>query len=648
MTNEYGYAGKILKVDLTTGKISHIPTSDYSEKYIGGRGMALKMYWDMVTPEIKPYDPENPVMFFTGPLAGFGGLSTSRCQIVTKSPSVDPIRFSYTNIGGHWGVHLKFAGYDGLIVVGKAEKPVYLVIKDDSVEIKDAAHLWQKTTFETREIVKGDLGNNFRVVASGPAGDNLVAFGGVLADHDSSGSSGTGAVMGSKNLKAIAVYGTGRPKAANPEKLKELVDYIRFLKHLSPEQLEKLAPKGGKKKREACFGCIGACNRVSYTADDGTQGKWICQSGNFYSVRAHRYYGRADTEVDFKATKLCDGYGMDTGVVESMVKWIVRGVSAGVLTEENTGLPLKKIGSLEFIQALTKMMAYREGFGDILANGVARAAETMGLGWDKVDPDFMSKGERFAAYGPRMLITTGFLWAMEPRQPIQQLHEVSSLVLQWVRTYKGDPDTFMTSDLVRRIGKRLWGDEIAADFSTYEGKALAAKRLQDRQFAKESLILCDFAWPIRESRWTEDNMGDLTVESKVFSAVTGREVDEDGLNKLGERIFNLQRAVLAREGHIGRESDKLWDVYHDSPLKVEFNNPDCLAPGKDGEPLDKKGWTIDRQKWEEMKTEYYGYRDWDVATGLQTRAKLNELGLGDFADDLAKIGALAEESKVSV
>ena len=191
------------------------------------------------------------------------------------------------------------------------------------------------------------------------------------------------------------------------------------------------------------------------------------------------------------------------------------------------------------------------------------------------------------------------------------------------------------------MAENFWGGAVAADFTTYEGKALAAKKIQDRTYAKESLILCDWAWPIMTVSNSEDHLGDPTLESQVFSAITGKETDEEGMNRFGERIFNLQRAILTREGRLGRESDQLPEQFFTIPLKSTTGNPECLAPGKDGELISRKGVVVEREKLEKMKTEYYQLRGWDSVTGFQRKDKLEEVGLAEVADEMAKRGLLA-------
>jgi aldehyde:ferredoxin oxidoreductase len=239
-----------------------------------------------------------------------------------------------------------------------------------------------------------------------------------------------------------------------------------------------------------------------------------------------------------------------------------------------------------------------------------------------------------------MYISTGLLYAMEPRQPMSQLNELGSLNLWLMWVYKQD-GAFVSNDVLRAIGKRLLGSEEAVDFTSYDGKALAAKIIQDRECAKDSLILCSYLFPIMFSRNTADHVGDPTVESKILSAVTGGDIDEDGLYRIGERILNLQRAILAREGHRGRGCDKISEYNYTKPLKFDLHNPELLSPGKGDEVVSKKGAVLDREKFEQVKDEYYSLRGWDVGTGLQTRAKLEELGLGDIVGDLERRGLLA-------
>jgi aldehyde:ferredoxin oxidoreductase len=637
MPENRAYAGEILRVDLASGETSRIPTADYSSRFLGGRGMAAALYWKEVPPETGALELSNKLMFFTGPLAGFNGLGSSRWTVCGKSPLTRPQQFSSANLGGDWGVQLKFAGYDGLIVEGASDRPVYLHIDDGAARLRDASALWGKTTVETRDLLKQELGDSTRVAACGPAGENGVAFATILADADASGSCGFGAVMGSKKLKAVAVRGSRRPLAADPERLADLTRRVRELKRDAVGLGQQDLIVGGRTRRDICHGCIGACIRQTFRAEDGTSGKYSCGSAWFYQERAMRYYG-AWNEVPFFATRLCDAWGLDTDSMTTLMMWLSRCHKAGILDDAHAGLPISRMGSYEFIEAMVKSIASREGFGDTMAQGVLDAATTLGRAAEDLVTDYTSKAGYSAPYCPRMFPAHSLLYATEPRLPIHQLHEIGVPLFEWIHWAGKGEGSYLSSEVFRKIARRFWGSELAVDFSTFEGKALAAARIQDREYAKESLILCDWMWPITHVRLSEDHIGDPTLESSLLSAATGLEVTEDELYRIGERLFNLGRAIRAREGHLGRSSDVLPVPFHTRPLKAAVQNPECLAPGARGEAISLQGSTVDEDKFEVLKDEYYSIRGWDVASGLQTREKLMQLGLEDVAQDLHRRG----------
>ncbi|MFC1999364.1 aldehyde ferredoxin oxidoreductase N-terminal domain-containing protein [Chloroflexota bacterium] len=639
----FGYAGKTLRVDLSSGKTTEISTLDYARRFIGGRGVGAKIYWDEVSPDVQALDEENTLVFTTGPLAGIPGLGSSRWQVCGKSPTTIPQRFCYGNLGGEWGARLKSVGYDAIVIRGKSETPLYLLVSDEGSELRGAFTYWGRSSTETRELLKCELGRTARVVAIGPAGENMVAIANLVADNDASGSGGLGAVMGSKGLKAIAVVGeTRRVNVAHPETLTELTEYF----HKVGRSFGRVWGRWGagyfipapRIEKDPCYGCLGRCGRSTYEAEDGRKGKFICQSAFFYQPWAKEYYGEWN-DVPFFAARLCDDYGLDINGIDVIVHWLYRCYRAGIMNDENTGIPISKLGSLEFIETLVRKIALCDGFGYVLAKGILRAADALGSEARKLIADHVSgkAGQGIGAgdlYGPRLYITTALLHAMEPRPPIQQLHEAGIPVGKWLNWVDGIEDAYVSTDVLRAIARSFWGSEIAADFSTYEGKALAAKMIQDRQYAKECLILCDFLWPIMFIKHSEDHVGDPSLESKILSAVTGIELDEEGLYSIGEKVFNLQRAILVREGHKGRKHDRLPDSWHTLPLEDDPVNKECLVPGRGGEVVSRKGSIVDRAEFEALKDEYYRLRQWDVATGLQTRAKLEALGLFDIAEGL--------------
>jgi len=633
----YGYAGKILKVDLSSGSITHMPTSNYTDLFLGGRGVAAKIYWDEVPPKIEASHPENRLIFMTGPLCGVPGFA-SRFQVCGKSVATN--QFSFCNMGGSWGAYLKSAGYDGVVVFGKADKPVYLWIDGDKVEIRDAVHLMGKTAFQREKTIKEELGESVRVLTVGPAGDNMVSFATFLASDDSVGAGGLAGVMGSKNLKAIAGRGDKKFKVAHADKLSQLRSRIRQLSSGYAESLLTLGmlTSRDRLKKSFCQGCPTGCVRATHRNADGSERKFMCQAAMFYETRAQRYYGNTDAAL--KATELCDDYGLDTRSTETMIMWLSRCQKSGILTDEGTGIPLSKIGSYEFIETLLRKIANREGFGDTLARGTHKAAASLGKEAQALIKDYMVKSGDNELYGPRLYITTGIFWAMEPRLPIQQLHEVSVPVMLWGARQKGLKEVPVTTEIFRAMARRFFGSELAVDFSTYDGKALAAARIQDREYAKESLILCDLFWPIYFSESAPDGVGDPSLESQICAAVTGREIDETGLYKIGERICNLQRAILAREGHRGREYDVIDEYNFTTPLKGDFGNTDCIVPGKDGELFSRKDIVLNRSDFEKLKGDFYRIRGWDVPSGLQKRAKLEELGLNDISQTLKREGLI--------
>ncbi len=646
MTNEYGYAGKILKVDLSEGSLEDLPTVEIADRFIGGRGFAAKIYWDGASSEAKAYDPQNRLIFVNGPLAGFAGLAGSRWQVCGKSPGITPEFFSYANFGGSWGAWLKFAGYDGVVIEGTSEKPVYLLMQDGKAEIKDASSLWGKGALATREMLKGLHGKGIRVATMGPAGENLAVMANIIAEDDSSGSCGFGAVMGAKRLKAIAVAaGDRKTVAAQPEKLHELVQYIRELKKGSrfifsgphrmwssyvPENLT-LNPKI---KKSICYGCVSGCTRATYQAENGLKGKYLCVAAVFYADPSKKLGEWND--VHFHASRLCNDYGLDVFSMAAIIGWLQKCYHAGIITEEQVEIPLSKMGSLEFIETLVRKIALRQGFGDVLSQGVIKAADALGsAAREQLQNWVYHRTGGPYPYEPRKFITTGLSFITEPRASMPQLHEVvfpTHLWWDWCNNIEG---AYVSDDVIRSLSRKFFGGEDALDFSTYEGKALAAKHIQDRVYVKECLNLCDFAWPMMDVKHSKDHVGDRTLPSKVFSAVTGKDIGVEELDKIGERVFNLQRALLIREGHEGRKDDILPEFDHTVPLpKAPGLNPRSSLPGKKGEIVYREGAVVDREKFEKMKDEYYQLRGWDPETGFQKKETLQDLGLEDIIEQL--------------
>ena len=639
---EHGYAGTILKIDLSDGEVTTLETAQYAERFLGGRGIAAKIYWDETSAETGALDPDNCLICITGPLAGFTRFAGCRWQICGKSPAMDPESFSYANLGGSWGAWLKYAGFDGLVVKGKADSPVYLIIQDRRVEIRDAAYLWGKTTIETQEVLQGELGTDARVLAIGPAGENLVSFSTVLAAESASGSSGFGSVMGSKNLKAVVVRAGNkiRPVAADPEKLNSLAERVYQLRVNNFEDYGHLLPLNMQMK--ACYGCISGCTRGIYENESGRKFKSLCQAASVYIGPATKYYGaEKGAEANRLANQLCDLYGLDTAVLSPLIDWLGQCYRNGILSDKETGLPLSRIGSLEFITRLVQQLSFREGFGDILARGTLKAAMYIGKDSMKlVHSVLITRANETRDYDPRLILANAMIYATEPRRAIQLLHSIALPLARWINWREGYQDAHLSTKAFQEIAETYWGGTEAGDLSTAEGKALAARNIQNYGYVKESLIVCDLSWPIYQVKEFDEEIGRSTLESRIVSAVTGRHLNEEELIKTGERIFNLQRAILLRQGRPGREGDVLFEYLFQEPVDGFFFNPDCIVPGTDGQEYSRMGAILGRDEFENMKTEYYALRGWDNDSGLPTEEKFKDLDLGDIADELREKGLM--------
>lgn len=637
---EFGYAGKILRVDLSDHRISFLDTADYTGLFWGGRGVAARIYWEETRPDTRVLDPDNCLICMTGPLAGFPGFAGNRWQICGKSFLNYPESFSYCGLGGSWGSWLKFAGYDGLVVTGRSDKPVYIYIEGNNVvRIRDATHIWGKTAFETEEILKAEHGTDARVMEIGPAAENMVAFATILASENSSGSGGLGAGMGAKKLKAIVVRADkkNRPVPADPAALRSLAKRVGELKNKNWEEYahDDAFSVG---LPAPCFGCIGGCTRKSYRLNDNRKYKVLCQAAVVYAEQVRRYYGKT-SDVYLLATRLCDSYGLDTMVMQPLIRWLSQCHERGILSDRDTGLPLSKIGSAEFIEMLVRQIALREGFGEILSRGTLKAAES--IGHDSItllNSQIAGKAGELQDYDPRVMLVNALHIATEPRRPIGLLHGTSYPYIKWLNWNDGYPDAGLTTDILKDIAETYWGSVEALDFSTYEGKALAAKRIQDYGYAKECMILCDMIWPIYLIHLRDNTLKPGTLESRILTAVTGRKIDEAGFFEIGERIFNLQRAILINQGWKGGESDTLMPYLFEEPIQSVFFSENCVVPGKNGRLISRKAAVVDKNEFEKMKMEFYSLRGWDEKSGMPLKSGMNDLGLGDVAEILEKSG----------
>lgn len=629
-TEIFGWTGKILNIDLNNSAIEELDTMAYAERFLGGRGIATRIYWETVTPEIGAFDPGNRLIFMAGALTGTGAQGATRMSVIGKSPMTSPEGFCYANLGGFFPSYLKRAGYDGVVVSGRAEKPAYLWIHDGQVEILDASFLWGKGTYEVQQMLKEKHGKKVRFVSTGVGGENRCRNATIITDHEGSATGGFGAVMGSKKLKAIAVLGTGTPAVARK---KELTDLNRHIIHVSQRGTLRM-PVSKKQmqfvKTASCYQCGLECGRGLYRTTAGREEVRKCQAMALYMMfTAIRPEEPIDTSLD--ATRFCNDHAICTMDVQSTLLWLDACYRKGILSDADTGLDFSTLGSRAFIEQLVTMIVNREGFGDILAEGVIRAAAKLGSAAEELLSEYAKTVGLDGIYSPREYKVTALLYGMEPRQPIAQLHDISHLIARWL-LHMNRPNLSPTSaEVFRKTVVKFWKHEKAWDMASFDGTAEATTHIQNRTYAKDSLGLCDFGWPIMDSFQTRDHTGDPTLENQLFSVVTGIDTDEAGMALYGERIFNLQRAIMMREGWQAKADDYPAEFNFSDPLVFDMLNPRLIVPGPTEEPVSVKDTILDRTEFETMRAEYYRLRGWDPETGLQKTSLMNRLGMSEVA-----------------
>jgi len=624
-----GWTGRILKVDLTESKTSELETMAYADRFLGGRGIATRIYWEQVPPDINALGPDNVLVLMSGPLTATGVPGASRFEVVAKSPMTDPEGFCYGNLGGFFGPYLKRAGFDGIVITGRSSDPSYIHIQDGSAEIRDAASLWNEGTHKTGGLLKDKHGRQTRFVTTGPAGENLCRNATLNTDHEGSATGGFGAVFGSKNLKAISASGTGHPTVAQPDALKRLIGRVMRLSERGT--LRMPVPKQHVKYdgKAPCYQCRLDCLRGTFRTVTGRNAVSKCGPLVFYISHVLQK-GEESIDTAFDATDILNDYSLCSNEVSSIIGWLSACYDAGFLTRKDTGLDLRELGTRAFIQRFATMIARREGFGDILAEGLSRIGEKLGDKALSYFPLVVPGVGGGTGYSPRMYNTNTMLYALEPRTPIAMLHETSYMIARWLLHQIRPELSPTTAEVYRAAATKFWGHDRAWDLTTYEGKAEASIRIQDRTYVKDSLLLCDCAWPMMDSFNTPDNTGDPAMESKLFSAVTGIDTDEAGLLRYGERIFNQQRAILLREGWRAREDDVPADFNFSTPIEADGLNPKLIVPGPTEEPVSIRGRILDKGEFLKIRETYYSLRGWDPETGVQKAETLKKLGLSDL------------------
>jgi aldehyde:ferredoxin oxidoreductase len=599
----YGWTGNTLRVNLSSGSVTREPTEpELAKLYIGGRGLGSKIYSDEVDPMVDPLSPENKMILATGPFTGTYAPSAGRFMVVTKGPLTGAIASS--NSGGTFGPELKYAGYDVVIIEGKAQKPVYLWINDDRVEIRDAGHIWGKNTQDTTDMIRAETDDEAKVACIGPAGENLVLFACIMNEmHRAAGRSGVGAVMGSKNLKAVAVVGSGMVKAADPDGFREAVLKARQkiqahpvggqgLKAYGTDVLVNIlneigalptrnyrdayfpmADKVGGESLSArnlvrpkgCFSCIISCGRVSKVGAQKFEG--YGEGPEYETAWAFGPdCGIDNLDAVTKANFLCNELGLDTITMGATIACAMDLFENGILTTKDTGGIVLNFGEVETMVEMVRKTGLREGFGDKLALGSYRLAESFG------HPEYSMtvKKQEMPAYDPRGVQGIGLNYATNNRGA------------DHVRGYT--------------IAVEVLGNPSKMDPHVTEGKAALDIVFQNLTAALDSTGACLFS---------TFGLGadDLAA---MLSALTGVPYPVDEFMKTGERIWNLERLWNLKAG-FSAEDDTLPERLLKDPIKT--------GPSKGG-----------LNRLAEMLPEYYSLRGWDK-TGVPGNGKLKELSL---------------------
>ena len=617
-----GYNGKILHVDLTAHKTEiEEPAEAFYRTYLGGGLLGTYYLLKGTKPGVDPLSPDNVLVFAPSVATGAAVSGVSRFNVTAASPLTGAV--GDTQCGGDWAAKLKHAGFDAVVVKGKAKTPVYLWIDQGKAEIKDASSLWGRVTGEAQELIRQELGDEkIEVVQIGPGGENLVRYACVTGGLSHfGGRTGMGAVMGSKNLKAIAVRGKRAyafhdengvkkmaKKGAAAFKESEMhqsfqkygtamtVEYLKGLGHIvtrnfQSSEFELTDEINGQKLsetfltgNETCYSCVIRCKRV-VEADEPFRIEGIYGGPEYETLgMLGSNLGIGDLAIICKANEICNKNTLDTVSAGGMIAFAMECFERGIITQKETGGLDLRFGDGEAALKLLEMIVSRQGVGDILADGYPRAIAEWGEGCRELA--MQVKDQPFPAHMPRIKPSQGLMYAVNPFGADHMSSEHD-----WIAAAEGD--------ITRGLG--------ITDFTeNTEGlDAIKVRAVMLSQFfysLLDTLTLCDFCW----------GPGALFSYSDIpefIRAVTGWQASFFELMKAGERRINLMRAFNARQG-FSREQDKL-------PARMF----EPLPTGK------SKGKKLDPDRLKEALSEYYAMMNWDVETGNPTKGKLMELGL---------------------
>jgi aldehyde:ferredoxin oxidoreductase len=635
-----GWVGKIMFVDLSSGEFRLKGTLSYAHSYLGGRGLAARLAWEEIPPGCDAFDPQNRIIIATGPLTGTLSPTGGRTIMTAISPRTYPFAwYTHSTLGGWFGPELKYAGFDAVVISGKAAAPVYIEIKDGQVRLVDAKTLWGLDTYQAQLRLKERLDPQAQVLVIGPAGENLVRFATVQhAEENAAGHSGFGAVWGSKNLKAIVVRGTGSVGVAHPQALLEEISRYGVFKTVPVGGA--LEGSGSYKRRPVCSqACTFNCLVSSYEQTaDGRLVPGQCVGSYLMAIRENKnqmdatHYKGGGVEVpagrsfglceEVTLKESCDRLGLDLWHRLVMQPWLVACTQRGI--HQIRGHPIAP-ADVFWYEKFQEQLAHRQGLGELLADDLRRAMDVLE---GELPPDLIDLGRRlefgfgFPAHREGRFwdeeplpfwVISAMMYASESRDPTIGTHQSVLLLADLVLENR---------DLARKqfriVSKKTWGDEDALE-PGFDNKAKVAIWSQNMHMLIDSLPLCDFAFPqvVRPFKdrqdWleSEDISGDLEIDLRLLRAATGIDYTRSELTRLSERAFTLERLLLRRAGR-SREMEEALAPHFQLPCRVD-------------------GTLVDSQGFSRLLDEYYNARGWDLQRGWPQVEQMKELGLEDTA-----------------
>ncbi|MFC1853036.1 aldehyde ferredoxin oxidoreductase N-terminal domain-containing protein [candidate division CSSED10-310 bacterium] len=638
-----GWMGKLLRVDLSRGSFERESIYPYASEFIGGRGIAARLAWQELKRGTAALSAENILYILTGPLTGTSAPYSGRTTLCSLAPQGYPVEwYTRSSFGGHWGPELKYAGWDGLVLTGKAPEPVYLWIDNDQVKIENAQHLWGRGIFETQQKLIERYGKKTRVLAIGPAAENLSRIAIAATETESaSGQGGFGAIMGYKNLKAIAVRGTQPIKIAHPDQFLKICSLVRDECHAShgwPHPI-KLDPQKVKKYGQRFQACTQQCHTGCYDARYYTRvpgvicnkmiaGQVDCVAGLFPGIKDTFYDWKLGFEAGFEITQMANDLGLNHWeILIGMVPWLRENARAG---------RIKKIYQRDFNlddvfcwAELLHAITYRHGeIGNALSEGTVRGSQKLNLGQEFL-PDFFpcwgyaghwdGHGDHINHIVFPFWLVAALQWAMDTRDPISSGHGYTQNIMNWSKI--NSPAHGISWDTIMDIGQKIYGSKLAVDpRSSYQDKAYPAIWHNHRSVYKDSLPVDDQIFPRIYSNYTQDHYArsedveGIDFELHLLNAATGLDFSRLQFENFAEKVINLERLLLQKLHDRSRQDDETLIPYYEKPE----NSLNPLI----GQPV-----SLNPEKFKVLMDQYYDLRGWDKTTGHPTDDTLKRLGL---------------------